>query len=572
MYWRCVESSKNRNRGLGGDSVAIYRLGVRHLASVFIFYRAKAATAWLALRVHYDAFARAPATYLRAIVWRARRMKLRSRNTLAPLLGRSPMAYKLWIARSEPVRIARGAFSTTIIVVIECRGVTRGLDATLDSLVGQGAVIVTIGGEADPRVTRVDGPKELARLVPKGGAWLLPLRAGDRLSARAIETYAEAATRGARVVYADDDCIGGAGQRCEPHFKPKWNAELFEHHDYLTGASIVHATPDEVNSAVAGKDWARDLVGAAARAGPSPMHLPFVLHHRRERPAPVLPALVTRAPCEPVPLVSVIIPTRNHAALLRVCLTGVRRAAYDPIELIVIDNGSDDAATLELLAEVEVQGAKVLRMPGPFNYSRLNNAAAQHASGEYLCFLNNDVETIDNDWLAIMVRQARRDDIGAVGARLLYPDRTIQHAGVFTGIGGGAGHAHRFERPEEPGYFRRSQLPQLVSAVTAACLVVGRDKFFSVGGFDEIDFPVAFNDVDLCLKLNGRGWQSFYEPRATLIHHESKSRGSDAAKVNKLRFAGELAALKRKWKTDCRTDPYHHPHLSRFSEKFLIAV
>jgi GT2 family glycosyltransferase len=159
-----------------------------------------------------------------------------------------------------------------------------------------------------------------------------------------------------------------------------------------------------------------------------------------------------------------------------------------------------------------------------------------------------------------------------VGARLLYPDGTIQHAGVFTGIGGGAGHAHRFLRAEEPGYFERARLPQRVSAVTGACMVVAREKFLAVGGFDEVHFAVAFNDVDLCLKLNQHGWQSFYEPRSTLIHHESKSRGSDRAKANRDRFSGELAALKSIWSTDRIRDPYHHRSLSPFCEQFLIAV
>jgi GT2 family glycosyltransferase len=182
------------------------------------------------------------------------------------------------------------------------------------------------------------------------------------------------------------------------------------------------------------------------------------------------------------------------------------------------------------------------------------------------------VEVLETDWLELLVRQAIKPDIGAVGARLLYEDMTVQHAGVVTGIGGGAGHAHRFLRRHETGYFDRARLPQRVSAVTAACLVVAKEKFLAVGGFDEQDFPVAFNDVDLCLKLNERGWQSFYEPRATLIHHESKSRGSDATKSKRARFAGELAALKRKWGTDQACDPYHHPNLSRFCEQFLIAV
>jgi len=163
-------------------------------------------------------------------------------------------------------------------------------------------------------------------------------------------------------------------------------------------------------------------------------------------------------------------------------------------------------------------------------------------------------------------------DIGAVGARLLYPDGTIQHAGVFTGIGGGAGHAHRFVGGGEEGYFERARLPQRVSAVTGACMVVARDKFLAVGGFNEEHFPVAFNDVDLCLKLNRAGWQSFYEPRSTLIHHESKSRGSDRLRINRARFAGELAALKAVWHTDQFRDPYHHPHLSPFCEQFLVGV
>jgi GT2 family glycosyltransferase len=159
-----------------------------------------------------------------------------------------------------------------------------------------------------------------------------------------------------------------------------------------------------------------------------------------------------------------------------------------------------------------------------------------------------------------------------VGARLLYPDRTVQHAGVFTGIGGGAAHGHRFQKESDRGYFDRTRLPQRVSAVTAACLVVSREKFLAVGGFDEENFAVAFNDIDLCLKLNQMGWQSFYEPRATLIHHESKSRGSDRAKMNRNRFASELAALKRKWRTDERVDPFHHPNLSRFCEQFVISL
>jgi GT2 family glycosyltransferase len=211
-------------------------------------------------------------------------------------------------------------------------------------------------------------------------------------------------------------------------------------------------------------------------------------------------------------------------------------------------------------------------MPGPFNYSTLNNAAVEHATGELLCFLNNDVEIMDGDWLAVLAQHAVKPDIGAVGARLLYPDGSIQHAGVFTGIGGGAGHAHRYQKADTEGYFSRARLPQRVSAVTAACMVVEKRKFLAVGGFDEVRFPVAFNDVDLCMKLNSRGWQSFYEPRATLIHHESKTRGADRSKEKRARFARELATLKQVWGTDKACDPYHHPSLSPFCEEFLVRL
>jgi GT2 family glycosyltransferase len=527
----------------------------------------------LTLQVHYDAFRQAPLTYLQAAAWRVRGFKVRSRNRIAPLLGRSPRAYRLWMARSEPTSVP-AADSAGIVPVIDCREGCAGLDETLASLADSSVTArpVLIGGEAMAGTSRLARPAELASLVPPIGAWICPLVPGDRLARGALAIYAaEAGATDAALIYADDDLLSADGERGDPHFKPQWNAELFEHHDYISGASIVRVTAEDVAN-LPDRQWQRSLVTAAALSGEPPRHVPRVLHHRRRRPEPALPPRTLAPSSTPDAPVSVIVPTRNHAALLADCLRGLRRVDYVALERIVIDNGSDDPAALALLAQVEADGGTVLRLPGPFNFSALNNQAARHATGDYLCFLNNDVEMIDDDWLRLMVRQASRADIGAVGARLLYPDRTVQHAGVFTGIGGGAGHGHRFQREDDRGYFERARLPQQVSAVTAACLVVAREKFLAVSGFDETDFPVAFNDVDLCLKLNARGWQSLYEPRATLIHHESKSRGKDSARSNRGRFAGELAALKRKWHTDAGPDPFHHPHLSPFSEQFLVAV
>ena len=536
--------------------------------------------AWLSFRVHVDAFRFAPFAYLQGVGWCLRRLRVRSRNRLAALKGRSPLAYALWIELHEPVGQAMhgspaGGDLVSIWPVIDCRQDSFCLEGTLTSLALAGGANdpILIGGECRPGLRRIEHPRDLAPLIGEHQPWLLPLRAGDRLAGNSISIYAVTAAqaRSSWLVYADDDIIDVDGGRGHPHFKPDWNPELFQHHDFITGANIVRVNKEDLaNLPDAG--WTRALVDQALKRGCMPAHVKLVLHHRPSRPEPLVPAKPTDFGSDQRPSITAIIPTRNKYGLLRTCIEGLKKTQYAHIQTIIIDNGSDDRETLDYLQNLQAEGLTVLRLPGPFNYSALNNAAAKHARGDLLGFLNNDVEMRDPDWLSLLVRHAVKDDIGAVGARLLYPDGTIQHAGIFTGIGGGAGHAHRFLTANDPGYFHRARLPQRVSAVTGACMVVAREKFEAVGGFDEQRFPVAFNDVDLCLKLNARGWQSFYEPRATLIHHESKSRGSDRLRVNRERFAGELAALKEVWKTDTFTDPYHHPHLSPFCEQFLIAV
>ncbi len=454
--------------------------------------------------------------------------------------------------------------------VIDCRA--AGVDATLRSL-PPGARPVMLGDASTGGGLAVSEIGDLGACFDGDEAWILPVSSGDLLAEDALSIYgrAIAAEPDAGIVYADDDLIDREGRRSVPHFKPDWNPELFEHHDFLTGACAVRVRREDVH-ALDGQDWAEALIGKALQRRTRVVHLPFVLHHRRSRPQPLIPAKPA-APCPAdAPPVTVIVPTRNRAELLRECVEGLSATDYPKFDLIVVDNESDEPEAVRLLGKLQAGGAKILKVDGPFNYSALNNRAVEEARGEVLCFLNNDVEMVDRDWLALLVTHAVRPHIGAVGARLLYPDGTVQHAGVYTGIGGGAAHAHRFQAEGDPGYFERARLPQRVTAVTGACLVVEREKFVAVGGFDEEQFPVAFNDVDLCLKLNARGWQSFYEPRAVLIHHESKSRGSDRDKANRDRFAEELAALKRKWHTDRAPDPFHHPHLSPFCEQFVMGV
>jgi len=580
VYWRSVASSNSERREELGSAIAGANrfLPSLHSRGALRGNPARSAllTAFLRARVHADAFSYDPAGYLQAVLWRLRGLRVRSKNRLAALAGRSPLAYALWIAREEQAVWSRHCSEAVggpdIGILVDCTATTKGLQETLTS-VKEGApnVAPLVVGVAKEASTNPVTGKTLREVVAAGNGWMCILAPGDRIAPGALEAYALSIRSHpeASLVYGDDDLIVD-GRRDQPHFKPDWNPDLFTHHDFITYACVVRLR-EEIIPAELREGWACELVKEVASGTVRPVHLPLVLHHRARRQQPVVPV---RQPdlAQDAPLVSVIIPTKNKPELLRKCVEGLLKTEYPRIQMIVVDNGSDEPDAIAFLGELEGRGVLVLRRPGRFNYSALNNSAVEHASGELLCFLNNDVEMLDSDWLKLLVRQALRPELGAVGARLLYPDGTVQHAGVVTGIGGGAGHAHRFQKPQDAGYFERARLPQRVTAVTAACLVLRKDRFLAVGGFDEKAFPVAFNDVDLCLKLNERGWQSFYEPRATLIHHESKSRGSDRLRANRERFAGELAALKRKWRTDERRDPFHHPSLSPFTEQFLVSI
>lgn len=538
-------------------------------------YGAQLGSAWLLLMVHADAFIAAPRAYLTACWWRLKRKRVRSRSQFATLLGASPRAYSLWaLRRARAAQTAAGKEDTAderqvppIVALIDMNAGAGGLEETLRSLSVEGISALTIGLGDVPTLA------EAAVLIDwSANPWLMLIAPGDRVAPGTANAYLDALLGAgtARLVYADDDLLGRKARPTLPHFKPDWNSELFRHFDYLTGACVVRAVASDLAALSGTRDWSHQLVVRATEQGP-PLHLRRILHNRRARPAPRVPAAVAVS-TDDLPSVSIIVPTRNHVDLLRTCLQGVAATDYPDIEVIVVDNDSDDRETLAYLEALDLAHGRVLRHSGTFNFSAINNRAAKTARGRLLCLLNNDIEMVEPQWLATMAVQALRADVGAVGARLLYPDGRIQHAGVVIGIGNAAGHAHRFLRPDEEGYFRRHALPQFTTAVTAACLVVQRERFLAVGGFDERNFAVAFNDVDLCLRLNQRGWQSLYEPRATLIHHESVSRGLDRDPVGAARFAGELAALQRLWNTDSVVDSFYHPELSRVTEHFMIAM
>lgn len=531
------------------------------------------AMAFLTAQVHLEAFLLSPRPYLTALKWRILGKQVRARGQFAPLLARTSRSYQLWVTRRWRKGRPSPPALPTITALVLGEADVPGTAEAICSFAREGIAAIPVGTAA------ADLASVLGKIAGDAEPWLCFPAPGDRIAPGAAAAYRNAmAGKSTCLIYTDDDLVTLCGGFHDaPHFKPDWNLELLRHHDFLTGAAIIRTRPEALAAAAAmGPGGPAHLIADAIARSSEVVHIPQVLHHRAARPAPSLP--LSPLPIAPdLTPVSAIIPTRNRVDLLSTCLAGLEAADYPEIEAIVVDNDSDDPATLEFLADLPTRSRpgrrfRVLRHPGPFNYSAINNRAVAEATGEVICLLNNDIEMRLPDWLKIMATQALRDDVGAVGAQLLYPDGRIQHAGVVIGVGNAAGHAHRFLRPEDEGYFRRHALPQFISAVTAACLVVKRERFLAVGGLDDVSFPVAFNDVDLCLKLNQRGWQSFYEPRAVLTHHESVSRGFDTDPVGAARFAGELAALQQRWQTDRIVDPYHHPQLSRASEQFAIAL
>jgi GT2 family glycosyltransferase len=267
--------------------------------------------------------------------------------------------------------------------------------------------------------------------------------------------------------------------------------------------------------------------------------------------------------------VSIIIPTRDRADLLRVCLESLwHHTSYAHTEIIIVDNASCEAETMALFAQAREKGARVVEYPHPFNYSAMNNMAAQHATGEVLCFLNNDTEVITPDWLEQMLAILEQPGVGAVGAKLLWPNNLIQHGGVVVGPHQLAAHVGNQWHTDAPGYMGRAQLVQQWSAVTAACLLTPRQLFLDSGSFDVLNFPVAFNDVDYCLRLRQRGKHVVWTPQARLYHHESASRGSDTRKHDQARNRMEMWNFRDKWGE--YADPFYNPNLtlSTVSEPF----
>jgi GT2 family glycosyltransferase len=246
--------------------------------------------------------------------------------------------------------------------------------------------------------------------------------------------------------------------------------------------------------------------------------------------------------------------------------------SYESYEIIIVDNDSDDAAVLEYFDSVISDSRiRVIRDERPFNYSALNNNAVRYAKGEIVALVNNDVEVISPDWLSEMVSFAMQPSIGAVGAKLFYPNETLQHGGVVLGIGGVAGHANKHSPRPCRGYFERTGLVGSYSAVTAACMLVRKEIFLKVGGLNEKDLSIAFNDVDFCLRVREAGYRNVWTPYAELYHHESVSRGPENNPEKQARFRSEVLYMQQRWAGALLNDPMYSPNLTLDYEDYSLA-
>ena len=434
----------------------------------------------------------------------------------------------------------------------------------------------------------------------------------DLLAEHALYEVAAAIERrpDADLIYSDEDKIDGRGRRFEPHFKTGWNAELMLGQNMVSHLAVFRRELlIKVGGLQVGFEGAQDLdlvLRASAQTSPERIvHIPQVLYHWRQQAGvesfsecqmercaaaarraveehlkrtgqeaaqvenlPATPGWlqVRRGLPSPAPLVSVIVPTRDRPDLLSRCAQGLLQAtSYGPLELLIVDNGSTLAATQALFETLRADArVRILPAPGPFNFSALNNQAAGVARGEILVLLNDDISVRDPDWLGQMVGQAVRPNVGAVGAKLLYPGGRVQHGGVVVGMGPRptvAGHEGLGMAADDPGYHGRLAMARYVSAVTGACLALRREVFEEVGGLDERGLSVAFNDVDLCLKIRAHGYDIVWTPLATLNHEESASRGSDKTSAAKPRFLAQVGVMRARWGDVLDADPFANPNL-----------
>ena len=406
------------------------------------------------------------------------------------------------------------------------------------------------------------------------------------------------------VLYTDEDKVRGEQlEHFQPHLKPDFNEDLLRSNNYICHFFVVKRTLlQKVGGMRKEFDGAQDydFIFRCTEAAGKICHIPEILYHWRtheastaDNPQSKLYAFEAgkraieenlkrrglqgevshtkdygfyrvKYAVQGEPLVSIIIPNKDAKTDLEKCIRSVKeKSSYKNYEILIVENNSETEEIFAYYKELSKDPAiRLLKWKKEFNYSAINNFAAKKARGEYLLFLNNDTEVITEDWIQELLGICQRQGTGAVGARLYYGDHTIQHAGTVIGIGGIAGHMFVNLPGERTGYMHKAALIQDLSAVTAACMLVKREAFEEVGGFEE-QLSVAFNDVDLCLRLREKGYLVVYDPYAELYHYESKSRGAEDSKEKVRRFQSEIEFMRCRWEKLLKAgDPYYNKNLS----------
>ena len=448
------------------------------------------------------------------------------------------------------------------------------------------------------------------------GDFVALLDQDDLLADFALAAVAKAIEKNpdAGLIYSDEDKINDSGRRFDPHFKPDWNATLLRSQNYICHLTVIRRSLiEKVGGFRQGFEGSQDhdlvLRCTEQLRSDQIVHIPLVLYHWRVHEGSTAQNLDSKPyaqinGCKAIqehldrlgvsakaemdgpfyrvrynlaeaqPRVSIILLTRDRPELLRKCVQSVLGGTrYDNLEFVIVDNGTVDPEALALLERfAQDPRVKLLKDASPFNFSALNNRAVQHATGEYFCLMNNDIEVLQPDWLTEMVSVGQQPGVGAVGARLYYPDGKIQHAGVILGIGGVAGHPFKYQTRENSHYMARPQLMQEMTAVTAACLLTPRHVYEQLGGLDEAHLAVAFNDVDFCLRICEAGHRIVYNPYAEFVHHESVSRGREDTPEKKERFRSEVHYMLERWEKWLPCDRSYNPNLTLLEENFSIAA
>lgn len=419
----------------------------------------------------------------------------------------------------------------------------------------------------------------LDRTASNASDFVAVIEPGDLLPAYALAVVAEEAVSNPALefIFGDEDRVSRDGRFSSPMLKPDWSPVFQQHRTYLGHGGFLRVQTVDGDRALKLISNYHDAIAELARTT-SPgriRHIRRLLYSRAETSEgspQASPGLMQKTDDPPQwPPVAVVIPTRDQAKLLEKCIAGLRqRTDYPELEIVIVDNGSTQADAVQLLRALADQPrTNVLQRPGPFNFSALCNDGARVSDAPVLLFFNNDVVTLEPGWLKAMVRLAIGPEIGAVGAKLLFANGLIQHAGVVLGFGGIAGHVYRRLRRGYRGYLDQLIAPREVAAVTAACVVIERSKFETVGGFDADNLPVDLNDIDLCLRLAERGWTNLWTPEATLIHLQSATRGIDADPY--VLYQKEREYFVQRWAEVIRDDPFFHPALSLYAHKVALA-